>query len=167
MNPNTSFVDSKTGEKRWMFFYHQDNTIKFRFSDVDKVAAEVTYCYSAKKSLEHLAEVVQKYIDSAGSHEELIKIDFGIAIRNPKDMPNRKLSKRLARMRMKHKPLTAFYYINSVKLVDQKTLVSLKSIEDLRMSKSNKHNVLSELNTMFLILDKNSNVRILTDFYMD
>lgn len=132
---NIFFNDLKLGHERKMFFHYID--LK-DFLDSFEEPKEMSYCYSPKKSIFEIKSIIESFIKSDGLTEKLILIDFGIAVKNPKDRPNRRLSSRLARFRMKFKPISVGYSIKYIKIEDGVTSIYLSALDSLS-AKYNQH----------------------------
>lgn len=152
MSQNKSFKDGKTGIERTIGFCHVEHlnkktkfrNFKLRFR---QTPAETTYAYAMKENQDG---VFRRIINHSLTFTDLISvtIDFGRADRNPNDPPNRKVGRRLARMRMKFKPVEVNYFITLVEITAKKITVNLVS-EDIPYD-------LQKFRYMVLVQDRSS-----------
>jgi hypothetical protein len=118
----TMYVDQKTQTVRDVNFFHYDGLSKSSQSlplrrrrnlrHKDKLT-EITVAFSFEKLANVLIhDIFEHFIDGLG--DMTVNVYLGSAVKNPKDAPNRKVARRLARMRMKFKPTVEQYQVHGV-----------------------------------------------------
>lgn len=120
---NQIITDAISGTRRIYYAYGK----RRRFGQ--KKFGVITYAYSLPQSAKMTYDwIMQKMMNETLEDDIKVTVNVGFALQNPKDTPNLKLARDLAKTRMAEKALAVEYTVSEVEVMKTKIFINMYRI---------------------------------------